>query len=394
MMLLKMLEAKQLSAKRGDVILFNNTSAEHPETYKFVIECKKYAETKYRIPFFIIEFQTYEDAWIGRWRRAITYRMAKPYPFTNFKNKRSFGYRHKGEVFEEFVSWNGQLPNRFTRTCTEYLKLRTSANFLEDWFGRADLMSKKSSIHGQKRTIRTIDANPRLGHFHDESRMPQPESYGLRANKVIFHLKQSTIRESQKYQDYTSAPLCEIDNEIVKSCVFDQKARLRGDGALQYISLVGLRADEPVRVARSLARNGLTDSNGRISDGEIVYTPLFDLGIDKNAVLEFWKTQPFRLEIPYETNLSNCVFCFMKGAKTIRKLAGKGRNKDDPASIQWWADFEEKYSNSASSKKHQGEKTVFGFFGANSLTYKNIMDGEISKKKESESSFLPCECTD
>ena len=394
MMLMKLLESNQLSASRGDVIIFNNTSAEHPETYKFIVRCKKYAEQEHQIPFFLIEFQTYEDAWMGRWRRASTYRMVKPHPFSYYKNKRSFGYRQKGEVFEEFISWNAQLPNRFSRTCTEYLKLRTTAHFLEDWFGRADKSLPDKSNSQSYKTRPTSGTNLRLGHFYGESRMPKPEFYGPRAEKVRFHLEQSTVRESQKYQDYTSAPLCDIDNDIVKACVFDQKARLRGEGALQYISLVGLRVDEPVRVARTLSRNGMQDNNGRISDGEIVYAPLFDSEIDKNSVLEFWERQSFRLEIPYESNLSNCVFCFMKGGKTIRHLADNHSVGNGPTNIQWWSDLERKYSNSVISRKNKNAKTLFGFFGANSITYKDIMDGKLATKKESASSFLPCECTD
>ena len=52
MMLMKLLEGNKLKPERGDVIVFNNTSAEHSATYDFTRSMKKLAEGKYNIPFF------------------------------------------------------------------------------------------------------------------------------------------------------------------------------------------------------------------------------------------------------------------------------------------------------------------------------------------------------
>jgi predicted phosphoadenosine phosphosulfate sulfurtransferase len=57
MTLMKLLENNQLNPKRGDVIIFNNTSAEHSATYEFTRKIKKIAEKKYNIPFFWIEYR-------------------------------------------------------------------------------------------------------------------------------------------------------------------------------------------------------------------------------------------------------------------------------------------------------------------------------------------------
>lgn len=51
MLLFTLLESGLLDAARGDVIVFNNTSAEHPETYRFVGRCMRAARA-YGIPFF------------------------------------------------------------------------------------------------------------------------------------------------------------------------------------------------------------------------------------------------------------------------------------------------------------------------------------------------------
>ncbi len=75
-MLFVLLENGLLDASRGDVIVFNNTSAEHPYTYRFVRDCMC-AARRYGIPFFQVEFQTYEDVRNREreWTRLPTYRL-------------------------------------------------------------------------------------------------------------------------------------------------------------------------------------------------------------------------------------------------------------------------------------------------------------------------------
>ena len=68
MLLFTLLKNGILNPNRGDVIVFNNTSAEHPDTYRFARDCRK-ASNGYGIPFYWVEFQTYEDARNGEWTR-------------------------------------------------------------------------------------------------------------------------------------------------------------------------------------------------------------------------------------------------------------------------------------------------------------------------------------
>ena len=58
-MLLRMLGDGGLRRERGDVVIFSNTSAEHPATYDFVARCAAHTEEMF-IPFFCLEFCTYE----------------------------------------------------------------------------------------------------------------------------------------------------------------------------------------------------------------------------------------------------------------------------------------------------------------------------------------------
>lgn len=77
LLLFGLLANDQLDPRRGDVIVFNNTSAEHMRTYDFVIRCKVEAEQLSNVPFLLTEFQTYETARDGFWRRAKSWRLGR-----------------------------------------------------------------------------------------------------------------------------------------------------------------------------------------------------------------------------------------------------------------------------------------------------------------------------
>ena len=126
-LLFSMLKNGMLNADRGDVIIFNNTSAEHHKTYEFVIECKRRCEEEYNIPFFLTEFQTYESCKNGVYDRFSTYRLANDKPYSH---ENPHGYHTKGEVFEELISWHGYLPGLLSgRTCTKNMKMGTTVSF-------------------------------------------------------------------------------------------------------------------------------------------------------------------------------------------------------------------------------------------------------------------------
>ena len=152
MLLFALLENGLLDPNRGDVIVFNNTSAEHPDTYRFVRDCMHTAR-RYGVPFFQIEFQTYEDARQGEWTRLPSYRLVNEQPKSAANGE---GFHWRGEVYEELLSWTGYVPNQFNRICTRHLKLDVTRNFLKDW------LASKPTI-------------PRLGHYGNASRL-DPEA--------------------------------------------------------------------------------------------------------------------------------------------------------------------------------------------------------------------------
>ena len=194
MLLFALLENQLLDRARGDVIVFNNTASEHPGTYRFARDCKE-ASSHYGIPFFWVEFQTYEDSRNGQWTRLPSYRLVNDKP-KSAENPDGFHWR--GEVFEELLSWSGYVPNQFSRICTKNMKLEVTRMFLKDW-------------------LACKDGIPRLGHFGEHSRMDLNVMYRRHRRsqgevpKKIFTQKKSYalsrphIRPEQKYGDFSSA---------------------------------------------------------------------------------------------------------------------------------------------------------------------------------------------
>ena len=79
-----------------------------------------------------------------------------------------------------------------------------------------------------------------------------------------------------------------------------------------YTNYVGLRADEPRRVAKM--RGSEVRGMGEVE------CPVWRAGHTNEDVLEFWRNQDFDLGLPTNGSASNCVGCFLKGSARIRAL--------------------------------------------------------------------------
>jgi len=111
---------------------------------------------------------------------------------------------------------------------------------------------------------------------------------------------------------------------------------LADQGVREYTNIIGLRADEPRRLAKMRARNA-TDS--------LRYTvaPMAEWGTSKWDVVEFWRRQSFDLALPSDggvTPLGNCDMCFLKGAGRLSSIA-----RDNPERSVWWVDQESKIAS-------------------------------------------------
>lgn len=399
MLLFALLENGFLRQERGDVVVFNNTSCEHPETYKFASECKRRVESDYGVPFLFIQFQTYEDAVQGEWRRLPSYRLVNDRPFSEANPD---GFHWKGEVFEEMISHKAYLPNQFRRVCTASLKLEVTRQFLRDWLASKESIARQG--HGVEESLVDFDI---LHNRHLRSGGGVPKS--VLQKKKEYVLSQPTIRPKQRYSDF-SAPASPFDNEAIKDKVFGRKAWF-GDGGIEYVAFIGLRGDERLRTARVEAR--ATDPHANAGyEGEHVYMPLATMNVSKDDVIHFWSLQDWDLNLDTTGALSNCVYCFLKGVGTLSAVHSEMEQAKDesidnfgptagtPCDVDWWIGIEQKYSRNLDDEGRERtnpETSVIGFFGASSEFSYDLLS-KAGRNGDDLATFsdtlLPCDCTE
>jgi 3'-phosphoadenosine 5'-phosphosulfate sulfotransferase (PAPS reductase)/FAD synthetase len=124
-----------------------------------------------------------------------------------------------------------------------------------------------------------------------------------------------------------------LPNPVTRFCTIEMKIRTianylfskglcetRSKG--EYMSWVGIRADEPRRAAK-IPRDR---------------TPLVTAGVTKETVGEFWRNQSFDLELPNINGVTyhgNCDLCFLKGSSQTMSLI-----QEKPERALWWAKME------------------------------------------------------
>lgn len=117
-----------------------------------------------------------------------------------------------------------------------------------------------------------------------------------------------------------------LPNPVTRFCTQELKIRVMkkwmlARGYEHWTNIVGLRADEPRRVAR------IRSSSEK--DRWDIALPLADAGITVADVDAFWRAQPFDLRL--QKWEGNCDLCFLKGrAKRTRIL------RDHPDLAAWW----------------------------------------------------------
>jgi 3'-phosphoadenosine 5'-phosphosulfate sulfotransferase (PAPS reductase)/FAD synthetase len=124
-----------------------------------------------------------------------------------------------------------------------------------------------------------------------------------------------------------------LPNPAARLCTINLKMRassayMRDKGFEEWDSVMGIRADEPRRVARMMdpARD---NSNG------VPVLPLARANVTKADVLSFWRTQPFDLQLDPQGDFGNCDCCFLKARhKIVRALVA------EPWRADWWIEQE------------------------------------------------------
>lgn len=383
-LVLEMAAAGTLSSERGDVVLFANTSAEHPRTYEFAARCCEEIERDYGLPCFWYEFCTVEDAYRGVYRRRLSYRLVTRRPIEDDPN----GYRSRGETFEELLSFQGMLPNPHSRSCTAKLKLYPAHLLLAEWLGGT--AGPRHDGHYSDRAFVDQDASERR--YRANRGTDDSDSFRKRVACV---LRQAPSRRRQRWRDFTGA-------KAPESWIGGgPPVTLWGRRATEFVTLLGLRADEQTRVWRILDRTlfaeGARSAKCAIRTqppGEHPYFPLADAGWTASDVDTYWSARDQGLELP--VGAGNCVFCFMKGTRELRSVAhnlDSDRVSDAPSDIGWWDKIERRYRRKAPARNGSG-LSVFGFFGVNGPTYADIANRECALNGRYTTGTPACDCTD
>lgn len=173
-----------------------------------------------------------------------------------------------------------------------------------------------------------------------------------------------------------------LPNPVARFCTADLKIRTinrylrEGLGWDEYTTAVGIRADEPRRLAK-LAK--LAKSHER---GEKI-APLGSAGITEQEVLAYWRSQSFDLRLKsYE---GNCDLCFLKGAGKLLRIIS-----ENPSCADWWIAMETVVPNggghtNATFRSDRPSYVKLAGFARNQLRLPLI---------ENEEDNMPCDCTD
>lgn len=125
-----------------------------------------------------------------------------------------------------------------------------------------------------------------------------------------------------------------LPNRVARFCSSELKTRtmhryLKAQGWEDWDTFIGIRADEPRRVAKFRA-------NPRPEyKGEEVHMPLAISGVSSKDVGSFWQQQPFDLRLPNiqgKTMHGNCDLCYLKPASQVLSLI-----TEKPERAVWWA---------------------------------------------------------
>lgn len=152
-------------------------------------------------------------------------------------------------------------------------------------------------------------------------------------------------------------------------------------GWQEWSNAVGIRADEPKRMAR--VRDCATK---RVRERYRQHAPLGDAGVTALDVAEFWAGQPFDLGLPItlkgKTLGGNCDLCFLKSAANIAATI-----KADPSSADWWVEQEERQLGVVSPQARR--------FRVDRPTYREMRDA-ISAQGDlfDDLTAIECACTD
>ena len=162
-----------------------------------------------------------------------------------------------------------------------------------------------------------------------------------------------------------------LPNPVMRFCTQELKIRpmkrfARSVGFDHWTNVVGLRADEPRRVAKA---NAPTKERYESS------CPLARDGVTVEHVRDFWARQSFDLRLG--SHAGNCDLCFLKGRSKIERVM-----RANPELAAWWV----------------AQEDAVGAFRADRPTYRRMLavvqNSPYLPGFDDDEGTLPCACTD
>jgi 3'-phosphoadenosine 5'-phosphosulfate sulfotransferase (PAPS reductase)/FAD synthetase len=163
-----------------------------------------------------------------------------------------------------------------------------------------------------------------------------------------------------------------LPNPITRFCTSDLKvipmrkymASLEHD---DFTSVIGLRADEPRRVARL-----------RSDPTRDIAMPLADAKVTAEDVRAFWRKQPFDLRLPNDDPaFGNCDLCFLKGSARVERVI-----RAEPERASWWVEQER-----LRAAKFRKDRPTYA-----QMVTQITVQGELFDDKDD--TTIPCDCTE
>ena len=220
----------------------------------------------------------------------------------SFSGGRTSGYM----LYKIIEAYDGVLPDDvhvlFANTGKE---MPETLDFINDcavnW--NVNVRWLEVDIHDERPIYRTKEVT-----YETASRNGEPFEELIRRKKMLPNVAQR---------------LCTI---IMKIDVMNRFMRLHG--YKEWANVVGLRYDEPSRVAKQRKQN----ESGKNKWTSLV--PLYDNKVMVEDVARFWESNDFDLRLPNhngKTQAGNCDLCFLKGTKTLIKII-----QEKPELADWW----------------------------------------------------------
>ena len=164
-----------------------------------------------------------------------------------------------------------------------------------------------------------------------------------------------------------------LPNPVTRFCTSELKIRTgnryaKSLGWDSWSRVVGLRADEPRRVAK-IHGDGAAEN---------AVCPMAEAGHTLADVSAFWASQHFDLELPGNDHaFGNCDLCFLKGRSRIEKVM-----RTMPESARWWTEQER------GGNRFRNDRPTYGQMSAQLTVQGRLLDDAI------DDDTMPCMCHD